>query len=66
MKPSLYSKSIFVKPINKVFARHMLFTRIQQPNESIDRYLKSLKPLSHDCQFKAVTAETNCDDFVHD
>lgn len=59
-------KSIFVKPVNEVFARHKLFTCRQQPNESVDRYVETLRLLSRDCQFKAVTAETNRDDCIRD
>jgi hypothetical protein len=59
-------KNIFVKPANEVFARHKLFTRRQEPNESVDRYIESLRLLSRDCQFKAVSAEINRDDCIRD
>lgn len=59
-------RGIFVKPVNEVFARHKLATRKQQSGESISRYLESLRLLSKDCNFKAVTAETNRDDCIRD
>lgn len=59
-------KTIYVKPVNEVFARHKLATRRQQPGESIDQYLLALASLGKECQFKAVTAEKNRDDSVRD
>lgn len=51
------------------FASHKLFIRNQQLNDRIDMYLQSLRLLSQDFQFKAVTAEMNhndciCDSFI--
>ncbi|XP_028043203.1 uncharacterized protein LOC114252774 [Bombyx mandarina] len=45
---------------------HMLATRKQRPEESIDTYLHALKLLSKYCDFVAVDAETNKNDSVHD
>ena len=46
-----------IKPKNEIFARHVLATtRKQAPTETLDEYLKALKTLSKDCNFKNVTA----------
>ncbi|KAL0860148.1 hypothetical protein ABMA27_010455 [Loxostege sticticalis] len=56
----------FMKPKNILYARHMLATRKQCPNENIDLYLQALKQLSKDCDFAAVDAETNKNDNVRE
>ncbi|XP_068240062.1 uncharacterized protein [Palaemon carinicauda] len=58
--------SLYVKPRNKVFARHVLATRRQGSGESLDQFLQALKFLAKDCQFKAVSAEQACDNYVRD
>ena len=59
-------ESLYVKPKNEIFARHVLATRTQQPGESLDQFLQALKLLAKDCNFKAVTAVQACDDYVRD
>ena len=39
-------------------ARHLLSTRIQQPGESLEEFLKQLRQLAKDCNFEAVDAKT--------
>ena len=39
-------------------ARHLLSTRIQQPGESLEEFLKQLRQLAKDCNFEAVLAKT--------
>ena len=46
-------EEIFVKPKNSVFCRHLLATRRQQMDESVDQYLQSFKRLAKDCDFQA-------------
>ena len=58
--------SLYVKPVNEVFARHQLFSRSQQAGESLDQYLVALKELGKECEFKAVTAEVNQNDYIRD
>ena len=58
-----------MKRANEIFARHLLATRKQQPNETLDEFLQSLKILSRDCNFKNVDAviyhdECICDSFI--
>ena len=59
-------EGLYVKPKNEVFARHLLATRRQEPSESLDQYLQTLKLLGKDCEFRAVTAEENCSEFIRD
>ncbi|XP_064104081.1 uncharacterized protein LOC135213917 [Macrobrachium nipponense] len=58
--------SLYVKPKNEIFARHLLATRRQNSGESLDQFLQALKLLAKDCQFKSVTAEEACDSYVRD
>ena len=50
-------EKLYIVPKNEIFARHQLFTRRQQPGESLDTYLNALKLLAKDCNYKAVSAE---------
>lgn len=55
---------LYVKAKNVIHARHLLATRRQQADESIDAYLQALKQLAKDCEFTAVDAETNKNDSI--
>ena len=59
-------ESLFIKPKNEIFARHVLATRRQQPSETLDQYLQALKTLSKDCNFKNVTAAQYCEESIRD
>ena len=39
-------------------ARDLLSTRLQQPGESLEEFLKQLRQLAKDCNFEAVHAKT--------
>ena len=54
-----------MKPANEIFARHLLATRKQQSNETLDEFLQSLKILSRDCNFKNVDAVIYHDECVY-
>ena len=56
----------YVKKKNEVFARHLLSTCKQEPNESLDRFLNRLKSLSKDCNFTAVSAVEHRDAAIRD
>ena len=58
--------SLYVKPKNEIFARHLLATHRQSSGESLDQFLQALKLLAKDRQFKTVTAEEACDNYVRD
>ena len=47
---------VYVKPKNDIFARHHLATQRQESGEMLDQYLKALKQLSKDCNFRDATA----------
>ncbi|XP_065679877.1 uncharacterized protein LOC136071744 [Hydra vulgaris] len=59
-------QSVYIKPSNKVYARHLLATRKQQPGESFDEYLHALKVLAKKCNFKQVSAIEYHDEYIRD
>ena len=59
-------KSVYDKIPSVIHARHLLSTRLQQENESLDQYLQALNRLAADCCFKDVTATTYRDESVRD
>uniref|UniRef100_A0A6P7FWU1 Uncharacterized protein LOC114334978 n=1 Tax=Diabrotica virgifera virgifera TaxID=50390 RepID=A0A6P7FWU1_DIAVI len=59
-------EKLYIKQKSEIFARHTLSTRKQQVDESIDQYLLILKHLSKDCNFQAVSADRNKDDYIRD
>ena len=59
-------ESLYIRPKNEVFARHMLATRKQEAGETLDQYLLNLQLLSKDCNFKACSAEVARDDSIRD
>ena len=59
-------QALFVKPRNEIFARHLLVTRCQQPHETLDEFLQSLKTLSKDCNFQSVTASKYREESIWD
>ena len=50
-------ESVYLKPPSEIHARHLLQTRIQRADESIDAYLLVLNRLASNCGFKDVTAK---------
>ena len=54
-------KSAYQKEVNTIYAQHILATRRQRPDESVDDYIRNLKLLAKNCQFAAVTASQNHD-----
>ena len=61
-----FINEIYSLPKNSVFCRHLLATRRQQTDESVDQYLQSLKRLAKDCDFQAVTATQARDEYIRD
>ena len=59
-------KELYRKPTNEIFARHTLSTRKQKEEETIDMYIESLLLLAKECDFQAVDAIENRDDYVRD
>ena len=59
-------KETYEKPVNEIFARHLLATYRQEPSQSLDDFLQKLKSLAKDCDFKAVTAIQHRDEQIRD
>ena len=57
---------IYVKPVNKIYARHKLATRKQGESEDLDAFIQDLHRLSKDCSFEAVSAEQHRQGHVRD
>ena len=60
----------YIKSESEIFSRHLAQTLKQRAGESLAQYLKSLKILTKDCTFKAVSAtqskdENICDSFAN-
>ena len=56
----------YLKTPNEIYARHLLSTRHQKPEENIDEFLLALNNLAGDCNFTAVTAIEHRAAFVRD
>ena len=52
-------KSIYTKPKNEVFTRHLLAIRSQHSDESIEEYFRELCELAKHCNFQDVSADEN-------
>ena len=59
-------KTVYIKQPNIIFARHLLATRKQKPEESLQDFLQKLHALSKDCGFTNVTAELYKGEMVRD
>ena len=59
-------KSLFVKTLNTIFARHLLATAKQEPGQSLDNFLLTLTRLSKDCNFANVTGEEYRKEMIRD
>ena len=57
-------KSSYTKEINVIYASHILATRKQHPDKSLDDYMRNLRLLAKDCQFEAVSAQVYHDECV--
>jgi len=59
-------QNLFVHVPNKTFARHLLATTKQQQGQTLDKFLQTLRKLSKDCNFRAVTAEQYKQEMIRD
>ena len=57
-------KELYIKPLNEVFARHLLAICGQKEEENIDEYVQRLQLLAKECNFKSVYVVQNRDDCV--
>ena len=59
-------QNLFVKPKNKIYARHMLATAKQDAGESVDEFIFRINKLSQNCDFTAVSAQEHKDHMKRD
>ena len=59
-------QNLYVKQPNDIFARHLLRTAKQKPNQSLAEFNGLLLKLAKDCDFRDVTAAQYRDDMVRD
>ena len=59
-------QKLFVKTPNEVFARHLLASAKQKPDQTLDEFLQQLRKLSKDCNCRAVTAEEYRQELIRD
>ena len=57
---------LYVRPTSVVYNRHQLITCKQDAGQSVDTYLQNLQRLAKPCDFKAVTAEQNKNQYIRD
>ena len=56
----------YIKPENVVFNRHRLISCKQEPLQSVDSFLQELERIAKTCDFKAVNAEENKQQYIRD
>lgn len=57
---------LYTKPKSAIFSRHLLQTRKQEPDETLDQFLQILKTISKDCEYEDVTAAKYREEAVRD
>ena len=57
-------KTAYQKTVNVIYARHVLTSRKQNADESLDDYLRSLRLLAKNCQFQNVSAQEYHDECI--
>lgn len=55
----------YIKPVSEIYNRHQLIS-CKQDSDSIDVYLQNLERIAKTCDFKAVSAEDNKNQYVRD
>ena len=56
----------YIKPMNIVYNRHQLITCKQDLTQTIDNYMQELECISKTCNFEAITAEQNKQQYIRD
>ena len=59
-------RNFYKKAPNEVFARHLLATAKQQPEETLDEFYLKQQKLARDCNFRQVTSEQYRQEMVRD
>ena len=72
VRPETYASAIatldaaYIRPTSVVYNRHQLITSKQDSGQTIDAYLQNLNRIAKSCNFEAVTAEQNRQQYVRD
>ena len=56
----------YIRPTSVIYNRHCLITTKQEAGQSIDTYLQQLQRISKTCEFQAVNAEQNRNQYTRD
>ena len=56
----------YIKPVSIVYNRHKLITSKQEQSQTIDNFVQQLQVLAKSCQFEAVTATQNKNDYIRE
>ncbi|GAA56029.1 hypothetical protein CLF_109672 [Clonorchis sinensis] len=56
--------TMHIMPKSEVFSRHVLATTIEEPGQLVDAFLKKLRYLAKDCNFRAVSADEYRDEAI--
>ena len=59
-------EKMYIKPVNIIYARHILTTCRQESGQTLEQFLNKLKLLAKDCCFKAVTADEYLKETIRD
>ncbi|GAA51484.1 hypothetical protein CLF_106239 [Clonorchis sinensis] len=59
-------RKLYVRPKNVIYARYLLQTYKQENGQDIDQFVRKLKSLAKDCEFKSVSATEYQDECVRD
>ena len=59
-------KNLYGKTPNEIFARHLLATARQTPEQSLNDFVQKLQSLGKDCSFRPVTAHVYREEMVRD
>ncbi|GAA47902.1 Ras-associating and dilute domain-containing protein [Clonorchis sinensis] len=59
-------RKLYVRPKNVMYARYLLQTYKQENGQDIDQFIRKLKSLAKDCEFKSVSATEYQDECVRD
>ena len=59
-------ENLYVKTPNEIFARHLLATARQTPEQSLNDFVQKLQGLGKDCSFRPVTAQVYREEMVRD
>lgn len=59
-------QNAFIKPVSEIYNRHSLITCKQDPHQPIDNFMQNLERIAKTCNFQAVTAIENKNQYVRE